>query len=65
MIATKSKPTASRRRRISLQPAFKPIDTTSLARILDREADHLLQSGRHLQAERLAFRAAELREGAR
>ena len=33
-----------------------------LARVLDRQADHALHLGYHVQAERLAERAAELRE---
>ena len=31
---------------------------------IDREADALLQQGKHTQAETLAWRAAALREGA-
>jgi hypothetical protein len=34
------------------------------AQLLDREADALLQQGRHVLAERLAHQAAELREAA-
>lgn len=33
------------------------------AAALDREADHLLALGRHIVAERLAFRAADIRAG--
>jgi hypothetical protein len=36
----------------------------SRAQLLDREADALLQQGRHVLAERLAHQAAELREAA-
>ena len=40
----------------------QPLPPT-LAATLDREADRLLQAGYHLQAERLAHRAAEMRQG--
>ncbi len=42
--------------------ATNPEAVHVLARTLDREADALLFQGRHALAERLAFRAAELRE---
>lgn len=39
-------------------------NATSFASALDREADLQLQHGRHIEAERLAHRAAEVRAGA-
>lgn len=46
-------------------PTTLPDPRQARAAVLDRLADHQLQAGYHHQAERLAHRAAEMREGAR
>jgi hypothetical protein len=49
-----------------IAPTDRPLneDRKRSAAILDREADALLQMGQHQEAERRAWRAAELRAGA-
>ena len=54
------------RRRKTGRPPSAPVPNphTALAAQLDRVADYHLHLGFHLQAERLARKAAELREAA-
>ena len=55
----------NRNRQPPLPPAPKPDPRKIFARQLDLFANLELQHGHHLAAERLSWRAAELREAAR
>lgn len=54
-----------KKRRRKVIPPILPDPRQARAAVLDRLADQQLQAGFHHQAERLAHRAAEMREGTR